>query len=382
MPPIPLLSDSDLEYGALEAYFNSDPFGQMPDAWIMQALHEKEGLEKLSLTLQERFSESNPGDSFPGLPTLPISLPTKYDSPFHYMILQRLVTEIKDAAATIGIDCSNFPHFACIPTRSINARVFELPTGRKPFIIFDAQLLSFCHLFSKGFALCLPLEDYPDKIQFNLNLPTIKDYLKKSPEGIERLKDVISVYVSGGIPTDAKQYFLPPNYDQLASILLDSMELFIVAHEFGHAYSGHLRQLLPSGIRPDHKFSPKDKDHIKEIEADLLGLVLTITALNKRGLDIGLSTAGINLFFIALGMIDCFDRRASHFGSWSTFPASKSHPSNFTRRKFILEHLDHIGAHPDSVMATKSLTKTMDQIAALSWQAINTRLPNWKRRHQ
>ncbi len=309
-----------------------------------------------------------------------LDLPTRYDSPTQYRILTGLITRIKDAASALGLDTEAFPHYACIPTGCVNASAVVLPTVSRPFLLFDSELFLYCHLFAKTFAQCLPVVDQGEMLQLSVETDSVKKRLENTPELSFRFSDLLSAYAVTGSPSRSKQYNPDQDYLQLIDILRGGMELFVVAHEFGHVYSGHLSGLLKRfGLRTED-FVSKNPAHQQEHEADIIGLALTLQAMNNSGYDVGLSYVGIELFFVSLDMA----ARARHIvlgGLNETFvdAGSDSHPSNEERRALLSLALDSFVKDSEQLARARDLAIAYIEIADLLWEHARTVNPSFRR---
>ena len=371
--PVTYRSDVNPDYRCLEDYLEGGEFGALPDAWKHQAQHDLASLNEVITALAA---------STPWLPdgikeqlslSSTIELPTKYDSPLNFQLIDGLVKRVKAAAERIGLDVTEFPYYSSIPTRQVNACAIKLPCSSKPFLLFDSQLLLYCHLFSKAFARCLPVKQDKDgeMLQLSTEIEGVRQRVERTPDVLERFSDVLRAYVTTDAPSNAKPYPLEGEYAHLATIIRDGMELFVVAHEFGHVYAGHLNDLLAGTRLNTLKFPEGSASHQQEHQADLLGLVLTLHAMSDADYDAGLSYIGIDLFFVSLDLAE----RCMHFvdgnadGKFES-SSSESHPSNQSRRNLISEALEYIVPSTEQVEAARSLASQYDAIAKYLWAEI------------
>ncbi|HET6720123.1 MAG TPA: hypothetical protein VFH22_10775, partial [Rhodocyclaceae bacterium] len=335
-------SDSDPDFKCLEHYLECGEFGSLPDAWKSQAQHDmaqmNEILRKVASITPWLTEETREQLTFP----TEIELPTKFDSPLNFQLLDGLIKKIKSAAVRVGLDVTSFPHYSNIPTRQVNACAVNLACSTRPFLLFDSQLFLFCHLFAKAFARCLPVTESGDRLELSTDLDEVRKRINSVPDVLERLIDVLTAYVTTDAPSNAKPYPLEGDYVHMAQIIRDGMELFVVAHEFGHVYAGHIGDLLAGTRLNMTELAKGNESHQQEHEADLLGLILTMHAMADQGYDAGTSYIGIELFFVALEMVE----RCNHFvrdGADFHFESksSESHPSNQSRRKLLQAAIGH-----------------------------------------
>jgi len=369
--PVTYKSESDPDYQCLEQYLKAGAFGSLPDAWIHQAQHDLMALQE---TLQKLVKNTPwlPKGIQEELSTFrAIELPTKYDSPLNFRLLNNLIVRIKAAAARIGLDVESFPHYSSIPTRQVNACAVNLPGASRPFLLFDSQLFLFCHLFAKAFSRCLPVTEAGEMVSLSTDIEKVREHVQSTPDVLERLIDVLNAYVTTDSPSNAKQYHLEGDYVDIVTIIRDGMELFVVAHEFGHVYAGHLSQLLAGTRLHTLPLESGTESHRQEYEADLIGLLLTLHAMNDSGYDAGLSYIGIDLFFASLDMAAQYAHLIAG-GDDETFksPSSDSHPSNQERRNFLNSMIEHIVSPIEQAESARTLSSHYKVIASYLWSEV------------
>jgi hypothetical protein len=103
-----------------------------------------------------------------------------------------------------------------------------------------------------------------------------------------------------GRVTAAPQYNIDSPYDRFTAILRQSMELFIMGHEYAHIILGHLEN---QDTKKKH-LTPQDIYNIlfswdQELEADSLGLPLMLSAMGagQKYDHLDLHYCGAELFF-------------------------------------------------------------------------------------
>lgn len=373
-------SDRDPDFASLEQYLKAGSFGDLPDTWRHQAEHDLNRLR----TIMNELSR--------GLPWVPdemhlqlsefgeIDLPTRYDSPTQFRILGKLVSRIRAAAELMGLDTTTFPHCSCIPTGLVNASAVALPNTTRPFLLFDSELFLYCHLFAKAFAQCLPVVGRGEMLSLSVDIELVKQRICTTPELTERFTDLLSAYAATGSPSKSNQYNPESDYVHLLDILRDGMELFVVAHEFGHVCSGHLSGVLKRlGLHAEELFG-ENPSHRQEHEADLIGMVLTLQAMSSSGYDAALAYVGVELFFVSLDMA----ARTRHIvlnGTDRDYvdSSSESHPSHGDRRNLLRESLATFIAETDQAEGAKKMAAAYTEIAELLWQSAQMANPSFQR---
>ncbi len=375
-------SDSDPDFAELERYLANGAFGQLPDAWRHQAEHDLKRLQSAMTSLSNRLPWMSPQMRKEATKFGDVHLPTRYDSPMQFRLLEGLVARIRAAVQSIGIDVEEFPHCACIPTGLVNARAVLLPTVERPFLLFDSELFLYCHLFAKAFARCLPVVGRKKHISLSIELDQVEQRLASTPELVERFRDLLHTYATTGSTSRSKQYDPESDYVHMLNILRDGMELFVVAHEFGHVKAGHLSELLSHlGLNSD-ELNAGNASHRQEHEADLLGLVLTLQTMASSGYDAALAYVGVELFFVSLELAERSRHMVRH-GSDAGYveTSSETHPSGSERRMFLREALRLFIEDPTQVESARNLATRYGEIANLLWVATTTANPSLERTH-
>jgi len=137
-------SDSEPDFTCLERYLRDGSFGTLPDKWIheaqqdlavLQQVYEQLALRMTWITEEMRQKLGSFDD---------VLLPTHFDSPMQYRILDGLVVRIRKAADVLGFRTDNFPNYSCIPTGLVNASAVKLPGAHGSFLL--------CSLFANYWA--------------------------------------------------------------------------------------------------------------------------------------------------------------------------------------------------------------------------------------
>lgn len=366
------LSDSDPDFQCLEKHLRDGSFGKLHDQHVYQAHHDIESQRKFYEVVAEKMGIE--GEAIAQLFPNEITLPTRFESPTHYRLLSGLIDKIKEMAEGYGIDTSTFPHYSSIPTQLVNAQAVRLSCSKRSFLLFDSQIFLYCHLFAKAFSLCIPVLSEDQGISFSIETERVKDRILNVPECIDRLVDLLGALDKTKVPGRAEPYIPEPAYARLSALYLDGMELFVVAHEFGHIYANHLDSLLPRLCFPAQGGENNSSSHIQEFEADAIGLLLMISAQTKQGFDSGLSYIGAELFFHALEMQDKFTHFLEH-GTDEDYVdvSSESHPSNHERRMALRAAIPQMMRSGEDLETTLKLASQYEAIIQALWSSVKAR---------
>lgn len=367
------LSDTDANYKCLEDHLAAGEFDELPDAEVHQMQHPANA----SLAVMEIVKQISPNffgsDSLaPHLKRLnerldSVALPTRYDAPGSYHLIDGLVSRIKHAAEALGWNRIDFPLYASVPTGQVNAVAVDLPCSSQPFLLFDDQLLTFCNLMAKVYAQCL----FPLPGTQTCDKQSIEATIACEPALAHRLAAILDAFIRTGRPAVSSPFPVDARSARLASYLREGMELFVVGHEFGHVYAGHL-----AGAGRQAKVAEKHGisfAHSKEFEADYIGMILAIKAFASEGEEPWLVMAAIRLFFSSLDLVNRYAGFTTH-GPEAKFTsqASETHPSNENRLKgldYAFSKLCGAQAQLDNANAYAEL---MDHATTCLWEAMQS----------
>jgi hypothetical protein len=249
-----------------------------------------------------------------------------------------LVDRITKSINHFELEHNGLPNFSTLPTGEVNACAVELPYAKKAFLLFDSQLFTFCHLFSKAFALCLPLKGTSEgQVQLSTEITEVIEHVKSNENScLLRVVDVLTSYCLKNRPGDAEQYYPPRDYITYVDLIRDGMELMIVGHELGHYFSGHLNSGIKNVLSEMYDQDLMSTAHQDEYVADFWGAVLSMQALSNEGYDAALSFIGIDLFFSSMILCCRFSSlmagiKDEHFEE----EESETHPTFKNRQAFL-----------------------------------------------
>ncbi|WP_028863301.1 hypothetical protein [Psychromonas aquimarina] len=371
---IEYLSESNPDYKCLEEYISNGSFGSAAEQWLIDAQTEnKLGIENLKSQSAELFSQEETGSEIEHLFSSKIAVPTKYDSLLQYSIVSALMNKIKSSAEILALNNQQVPCFTSLPTGEGNASALKLPGSSKVFLLFDSHLFTFCHLFSKAFSLCLPISvNEDDNVKYSVELAKLKSHIENNNnQCVDRVQDLLHCFCVNKRPVETKAYQAPEDYLPLINVLKDGMQLMIVGHEFGHLCSGHLDKELQFAVINSAIEDDLSDQHTKEYEADFLGALLALQALNSDGRDVVLSYTAVELFYSAMILCARYSRytlgkKNKHFEE----AESAAHPT-FINRKHLIRHaiknVEGIEKYRDAI---DILGEFSDQCVDMLWMEI------------
>jgi hypothetical protein len=261
-------------------------------------------------------------------------VPSPYENPTGYWIMAQLADEIEAAAARTNLPIVSKPVLGTLPLGEFNAKTVLIPDATEHLVIFQGGLFNFALLLSKAIARAIPFKTEDDEsTTFFFTDDAMRERIEGDSSVAGRFAEVVVAYATTGDPGIAPQYWLEPVYNQLAAAFRQSMELFLLGHEYGHVVAGHLSQQTPSAaLISDPDVNAFQFSWNQEYEADRYGVVLSMNAMTNHEpqSNAALSYSGSDLLFSAM---DVMDRAISllNYGD-EGFRKLGSHPPSFDRR--------------------------------------------------
>ena len=213
-----------------------------------------------------------------------------------------------------------------------------MPGSANVVIVFEDQLFLFALLFTKAAVYVFPeRHESSGAVRFSSSKEDIRKLVEVHPELLKRFQEVLAAYLLTGAPGTAPQYFQPQPYSTLSAILRESMELFVLGHEYGHFIANHLQE----GRQVKSAFGSEKVTEIvrswsDELEADLYGLQLSVAAMRKAGFDTALAYCGADFFFTMLDIVErALDVLATGKEANGKDAPPGSHPPPAMRREFL-----------------------------------------------
>lgn len=367
------LSDDHADYRCLENYLEQGGLGELPNLGLHKIQHDKRNSDIAFEYMKQKNADLIRHDTENVAETiskkiLDTPLPTRFDCPWAHHQISDLLHRLKKSAEELGLEVGNFPLHATVPTGQINAMAVSVPRSSRKFLLFDPELLTFCNLISKLYAQCLT----PNEKFGSGNIKILQAIIDGSPEIAGRLKAVLEAFVKTGRPGTSAPFSVDMGSIELSHIFRTGMEFFVVGHEFGHVYAGHLDEL----ILKFHMISPElsvPSSHIEEFEADYFGLVLTIYALRKEGVELRHILGAIKLFFSSLDLA----KRYADFKSYGAnrkfiSEESSTHPSNASRKLAIDKAIEQLGVKDEDLEKNKQFYSLIEETTDRLWQSISS----------
>jgi hypothetical protein len=243
--------------------------------------------------------------------------PTPYEDPTLYSMLLEMSDSIEAAWRTTTFPPPPRLLFGSLPSGIINAET--IPVQDKEYIIaFQRGLFDFAHQLSKVAASVFPPIDLRRgwfSKDFDIAAAT-----KANPEVLNQFNRILRAYVVDGDSRSIAWYPVDDAHRPAAGILLRSLELFVLGHEYGHV-------LVKSeaGLGPPPPNSRLREAWDREYGADRVGLSL----MNAVTRDLPLTFWGPVQFFSGM---EAFRRALSILRTGEVDPGtSGDHPPPLVR---------------------------------------------------
>jgi hypothetical protein len=187
-----------------------------------------------------------------------------------------------------------------MPTGRINAMAILLDKTDY-IIVADAGLQVFGLLLSKLVATAFSETHSGASQRFSLNLENVRNREVVQ----QRFTELVVAYVIKGHPAAAPAYLLDRPQQTLATLLRESMFLFVLGHEYSHIICGHLASSAESLTNVGgESFKEITRNWDMELEADAWGMALQAAAMIRRRTPTAIACLAPELFFSTIEILD------------------------------------------------------------------------------
>ena len=297
------------------------------------------------------------------------------DDMFSEMLAKMQDNIEKTAAARIkGLELGRRPLVGHLQTGQLNA-VSMLVPGRAGahLVLFHDQMPLFASKISKAVAWAIPHgpTDANGMMTFKLSMDDVTERIEADPEIAARFADIIVKYAEGNLD-QAGHHLMPPGYHNFARQLCDSLEYFVLGHEYAHILLDHLDTTAArKGVVPATEAEVLAYSWQQEHAADWMGMILSVnTCIEHHSMDIYNGFSGIGLFFDAL---DVMDRAVALLETGDeTARQLGSHPPSGRRKQLLCDFLPALGggesADAERVTTALLVAEIQGEIIRLLWE--------------
>ena len=264
-----------------------------------------------------------------------VFLYTKYEIPQSYIILKTVFDEVISSAEKLSLATKNIPFIGTAQSKEYNASAIKVEGFDEYLIVFEGELFTLANQLTKIFALSLPdFKMNEQGIFFSYEKDRIKDHIHINLDLQNIFTDFVYNVIYLGQPNLTRHFFMPEHFGRLQFELLNSLELFVVGHEYGHICCEHLSKadILHMQFQ-NRKLNVISPDWEMEYQADGIGLSILLKSIESGSL-IPFSFLGPELFFTFLDLDERVNSLFRMKNEKRIF-GSSSHPPNVERRNRI-----------------------------------------------
>jgi hypothetical protein len=232
-------------------------------------------------------------------------LPTPLESWSWHSLAMTLAEDVESAARARSLPLSVAPLLGSVPSGMVNASTYYLPQTGEYLIVFAAGMFLLSNLMAKvaaDAAVAAARSTTPGRALDYRHLPRIL----ADDRFHERFFDALYNHVVVGNAGAAQQYALPEPANGLAESLRHTMELFIVAHEYGHVIEGHLTK-VPQQVKPETTRSGEfvyQPEWLEELAADDRATEIVLHDATAKRENLHVTVASIHLVLFCLELVD------------------------------------------------------------------------------
>ncbi|WP_139218259.1 M48 family metalloprotease [Sunxiuqinia elliptica] len=240
-------------------------------------------------------------------------LPTKFENPYEYPIINDLYTNLTDSIKLVNknngkpnlFNVEQFPVIGTLPIKTINAFICKVPNSDEFAILLNHGIIKFSLILSRLFDLLIT-ENKHGWIDFNAISKNIilRNYHLKKKSFLLTLDEFRKYFVTYEYGDEFMNGEYVLHKTSQAKQYADSYIKFILAHELGHFFKQHLAEFelkIPSTLE-DYK-EQISKHYRMESEADVVGAILLVENLNINRLPIHFAIIGITIFYCSIDIL-------------------------------------------------------------------------------
>ena len=220
-----------------------------------------------------------------------------------------------------------------LPLGSVNARTLRVPEADEFVVIVNAGLPYLYWLLAKAILRAIPVSafEWDQGAVLDGSPEGIRRHLREDPFAFEKFRDALVSYVVYGDARLAEPWILREPWIVAVGPLVESAELFALAHEYAHICAGHLGPPQRAAYL-SRALSGPPPDWAQEYDADGGGLIMTYLTLGNSGITDPFSFLGPQFAMVVSQLIAESERIL--VGD-SDGPRGPSHPPADSRGRMI-----------------------------------------------
>ncbi|HXD31000.1 MAG TPA: hypothetical protein VN643_07785 [Pyrinomonadaceae bacterium] len=239
-------------------------------------------------------------------------------------IMTNLLRRVESATSRLEITPLEDSVIGTLGETSLNAFNASF-FGATSLIAVHSHLMVFIQLLAKSVCQCISDRTPDGGLRIGVRPPAEQFLL-----GTQHLSELIQAIRDRRDPTSAPVHIAAPGWYLWRPVhsIVDSIELFIVGHEYAHLLMDHREPFFVATL-PD-KMTGQDVEHI----ADFFAQIVLLSDANAT--DLYLAVVSPLLFFKSLALME----------RDSILPYPKEHPASSERLAFLLESLAFLATTP------------------------------------
>ena len=213
---------------------------------------------------------------------------TQFDSPTTRAVFEPILRDVMEAATQLGVATKRPVHL--VNSTDISATPLSIPSSDSHLLFAGLGTMSFCNYWAKAFTKVVAYF-VKDHGPVSMTSALLKETFVRHRESIVLPVKLCAFHSYFRTLVGFGEVGVEPGNDMCRMLLVDAMELFVVAHEIGHFF-------LEEKLSVD---SPQKSGHMAELVCDQYALQLSRTAASKRDNWIAFTGGGAYLLFRAAG---------------------------------------------------------------------------------
>jgi hypothetical protein len=289
-------------------------------------------------------------------------LPTPCESALTYSLLSNLVKRLEDGIPKSREIQGRFPIFGTVSSNEPNAMAVPGETEDSYLVVFNREMFVFVHEFTKLYFQSFGYKKTDKHVGYSWERAELEKRLKEQPEITKTLATVTLRLVVGGESPHNATVKIDARYADLIPRLVESVELFALAHEYAHVFLRHKRN--NDRVANVGGVSVFNRSEENEVEADILGHLMHITVIGENASDPIASAFeiwGADMLFTMIEIIE----DAKTIVSQQRAEAA-SHPPAQLRRAMIRANIDRM-REKNKTFASFDFGRAFHDVAEFLW---------------
>lgn len=287
--------------------------------------------------------------------------PTAFERPHQYAILREIKDRVEQAAERLALQVPVSPVLGTLPTRLLEPLMLPVPASDEVVIVVDGGLLTYAHTLAGSLALAAPFELVEPEAFVPARPPAgLDSRIDPTGEASRQFIDLVLAVAASG-PAAAPAGHVDAATEPMAAALCDAMETFLIGREYGRLLHGD--QLGTPVERRWVHGQPCEAfrwTRAQELEADVVGLALVVSAAIDRGESARLAWWGVDTL---LASFDLLERVVRCFSRAQFVPLSALGPTVFeARRRALAQAMAHWDPARRAIAFSDALAPVVDTL--------------------